>query len=101
MMDWITFVSFVGGGTAVFLAAWIFYVMQQKTREHAEMWRAINSIRDDLSAYKLKVSEQFATTEHLKSVETRLVEALEGINERLDKLLDAFQHHLINDQKPR
>ena len=53
-------------------------------------WRvhqAINTVARELSAYKLEVAEKYASVEHLKEVEARLVVSIDRLTERIDRLL--------------
>lgn len=94
-MDWQTFTLTIGGGIVLAFAAWNRHIMAQKHQEHTEMWNAVNAIRADQAAFKLQVAREFASTEHLKEVEQRLVKALEGIDSKMDNLVEHFQQFLI------
>ena len=98
-MDWQTFTLTIGGAIVVAFAAWNRHIMSQKHTEHVEMWNAINSMRADFSSYKLQVAREFASTDHLKEVEQRLVRALEGIDSKMDSLVEHFQQFLMSSRR--
>lgn len=50
------------------------------------LFAAILSVRADLNDFRLKVAEDYASREHLKEVETRLVLAIDKLSAELDSL---------------
>lgn len=54
-------------------------------------WRvsaSANGVSKELSEYKLLVATQFATISFLRDVESRTLERLRHIDEKLDRLID-------------
>jgi hypothetical protein len=88
----------IGGGALVFLSLWIYYVMTTAHNSSKELWKEFNAHKQQFSDYKLYASREFASENHLKEVEDRMVKALEGINDKLDKLVDAFHAHVLWEQ---
>ena len=43
-----------------------------------------------LDVYKLDVAEKYASVEHLREVEARLVVSIDRLTERIDRLLNRF-----------
>ena len=52
------------------------------------LYSSILAVRRELQDYKLTVAERYASVEHLKEVETRLVAAIEKLTDRLDTMPD-------------
>ena len=44
-----------------------------------------------LDSYKLEVAEKYASVEHLKEVEARLVVSIDRLTDRIDKLLGRLE----------
>lgn len=55
-----------------------------------ELQSEIQRIRQEFTAYKLEVAQNYASVEHLKEVETRLVNAIEKLTDKLDTMPDRF-----------
>ncbi len=56
-------------------------------------WRLQSQITANartLDAYKLEVAEKYASVEHLREVEARLVISIDRLTERIDRLLSRF-----------
>ncbi len=45
-----------------------------------------------LDAYRLEVAEKYASVEHLREVEARLVISIDRLTDRIDRMLDRIDH---------
>ncbi|MBD8875450.1 hypothetical protein [Roseibium polysiphoniae] len=52
------------------------------------LFAAILSVRADLNDFRLKVAEDYASREHLKEVETRLVLAINKLSDKFENLTE-------------
>lgn len=52
------------------------------------LYSSILAVRRELQEYKLVVAERYASVEHLKEVETRLVTAIDKLSGQLDTMPD-------------
>ena len=52
--------------------------------QHGEIWRAINSIRDDLAKHKVEVERRFVTADDIEKLRRELLEHLIRIERKLD-----------------
>ncbi|WP_420337805.1 hypothetical protein [Roseibium sp.] len=50
------------------------------------LFAAILGVRRDLNEFRLKVAEEYASREHLKEVELRLVEAINKLSDKFEAL---------------
>jgi len=72
-------------GTIIGLVAWVWRTIGT-LRERIEEVRAKGA--HELSEFKLAVAEQYARNEAIKEVEERVVEAINRLADRLDRILD-------------
>ena len=54
----------------------------------AEMRIEVRDVSGDLAQYKLVVADKYASVEHLREVERRLMDAMDGMAKKLDRLLE-------------
>ena len=54
-----------------------------------------NQLRSDMAAYELRANRDFASVEHLKEVEGRLVISIDRLTGRIDLLLGRIDHNHI------
>ncbi len=73
-------------GSALGGAWWFLYSAILTAKREAQ--RDIQQIRKDHADYKLLVAERYASQEHLKEVETRLVSAIDKLATQLDTMPD-------------
>lgn len=59
---------------------------ERVNRLRAEAQRDINLVRQELTEYKLQVAQEYASVEHLKEVENRLVRAIEKLTEKMEDM---------------
>lgn len=86
-MDWLQFVSLIAVPAFVGLL-WLHF--QHRTHDdtrHKELTEKLAATEKQLDAYKLIVSQTYASQTYLKDVENRLVQALGKIEGKLDRAL--------------
>jgi Tfp pilus assembly protein PilO len=67
-------------------AWWFLFSYNLATRK--ELQKEIQGLRQELAAYKLEVAERYASVDHLKEVESRLVMAIDKLTDKLDTMPD-------------
>ncbi len=77
-------VALLALGYAVALLGWIW-------RIHLGIDRRVGELVSALADFKLKVAEDYVTAEKLIRVEERLVQAINRLSDRLDRVLDMFE----------
>lgn len=83
-MDWQTVFIVIGGAAFAVFAGWCRWLTAR-----------IGEVEKELSGYKLEVSRQFASVDHLKEVEERLIKALGDLGVKFDRFAEMFQQHLM------
>ncbi|MBG6178536.1 hypothetical protein IWQ55_006394 [Labrenzia sp. EL_208] len=68
---------------------------ERVTRVREDLSRDLGELRRELNDYKLEVQREYASVGHLKEVETRLAQAIE----RLDSRLEAMPGQLAQELK--
>ncbi len=53
-----------------------------------EVNRRCDRLTDELAGYKLQAAEKYASVEHLKDVESRLVVSIDRLADRIDRLIN-------------
>ncbi|WP_420411586.1 hypothetical protein [Roseibium sp.] len=71
---------------AVAGAWWFLFSSNLATRRECQ--KETQQLRQDLAAYKLEVAERYASVDHLKEVENRLVNAIDKLTDKLDTMPD-------------
>ncbi|MFZ5674273.1 MAG: hypothetical protein ACOZAM_15030 [Pseudomonadota bacterium] len=91
------FIGFAGG----VLLIWFFIERRIKEAEK-ELHARISRHADDLTAYKLWATQQFASHQHLKEVEVRLADAIGRLTNRVEQLPSKFAEEVVRivDSKP-
>jgi len=56
---------------------------EKRSRDRDQIWKGIRSVQSNLEAYKLDVARQYASVDHLKDVEDRIVKALEKLADEM------------------
>lgn len=64
----------------------------------AWLWGQLGKARNDLADFKVDVARQYVTTEALLQVETRLVDAINRMADRFDRVMDALLHRIGDDR---
>lgn len=67
-------------------AWWFLFSQNLSTRREGQ--KENQQLRQEFAAYKLEVAERYASVEHLKEVETRLVSAIDKLTDKLDTMPD-------------
>lgn len=91
------FAGFVSGA----LLIWLYFDHRIKVAEK-ELHARISRHADDLTAYKLAATQQFASHQHLKEVEVRLTGSIDRLTNRIEQLptrLEEMVARLV-DAKP-
>jgi hypothetical protein len=86
-MDWLQFVSVVAIPAFVGLLVLHFRHRAHDDVRHKELTDKLTATQRELDAYKLIVSQTYASQGYLKDVESRLVQALGKIEDKLDRVL--------------
>lgn len=68
--------------------AWALYLIGEAKKDRAALWDAHADNRDNLAAFREKVARDHVTTEMLTKVEERVIQAIERLADRLDRMLD-------------
>ena len=63
----------------------------------AWLWGQLGRLRGDLSDFKVEVARQYVTTEALLQVEMRLVDAINRMGDRFDRVMDALLRRMGED----
>ena len=58
------------------------------SRVKEELSQELKALRADFTDYKLQVAREYASVDHLKEVETRLVDAIEKLTGKMDAMPD-------------
>ena len=98
-MEWQTVFLTIGGAAISFLGLWCAHTMNNQRESAVALWNALNAFRAEVAQYKLEVAKEFASEDHLREVEDRMVKALEGISTKMDKLIEAFHDHILWERK--
>ncbi len=75
-------------GTAIAFAGLCVTVWKIRKDDWAKIDSRIQSCTIELAAYKLHVAQQHPTSPEISRIETRLVEALDRLAGRIDRLLE-------------
>ncbi len=76
---------------ALFLATVIAGVVKLNGRFDAKVGgvgQRCDQLADELASYKLLAAEKYASVEHLKDVEARLVVSIDRLADRIDRLIN-------------
>ncbi len=73
------------GGALLAIVAWVYRGLRAIERRVEEV-RA--KCANELAEFKLSVAREYATSEAIKEVEERVVEAINRLADRLDRILD-------------
>lgn len=76
---------------ATFAASWgvVRYQGHQHDKRLAEIEIRLQRQGDDLSAFKLEAARRFVTDEMLARLEGRVIDAINRLTERLDKVIES------------
>jgi hypothetical protein len=64
----------------------------------AWLWRQLGDQRRDLADFKVDVARQYVTSEALLQVETRLLDAINRMADRFDRVMDALLRRAGDDR---
>ncbi len=64
----------------------------------AWLWSQLGKQQRDLSEFKVEVAHQYVTTDALLQVETRLVDAINRMADRFDRVMDALLRRTGDDR---
>lgn len=70
------------------------------TRVREDLSRDLGDLRRELNEYKLEVQREYASVGHLKEVETRLAQAIERLDSRLEAMPGQLAQELKTVFKP-
>jgi len=67
----------------------------------AWLWGQLGRQQRDLSEFKVDVARQYVTTDALVQVETRLIDAINRMADRFDRVMDALLRRTGDDTQAR
>jgi len=70
------------------------------SRVREEFSRELSKLRNDFSEYQLLAQREYASVDHLKEVETRLAQAIERLDSRLEAMPGQLAQELKQVFKP-
>jgi predicted nuclease with TOPRIM domain len=80
--------------TPLFVAAltlingWLLWMAAEARKDRAQLWKEITEGRAALSEFKEKVARDHVTTDMLTKVEERVIQAIDRLADRLDRLFE-------------
>lgn len=68
--------------------AWALFLINEGKKDRAALWDAHAENRDGLASFREKVARDHVTTEMLTKVEERVIQAIERLADRLDRMFE-------------
>lgn len=78
----------VGLSALGLINAWALYLLNEGKKDRAAIWDAIAKAQSTLSEFKEKVARDHVTTEMLTKVEERVIQAIDRLADRLDRVFE-------------
>lgn len=85
-VQWSDVATVIGILAVMFGGLWFLWSRIAQAEDRAVV--SVTAVKSDLADFRLKVAEQYVSRDNLKDLEDRLVQAIERLGDRLDRVLE-------------
>ena len=79
----------IAGLIVTLVNAWLLYLISEARKDRTQIWKELTDLRRALADFKEHVAREYPTKGTLTASEERVLDAIERLNSRLDRL---FEH---------